>query len=204
MSRGLAIVTGGILLFVVPLTGASRGIDWRIRALVIAGALAGIAVIYYLDSRREKAVAKKAAEDDELRFRELSALADRPQFELPVTGSTGIGMAAVLTVSGALILLLFVGLFTQTFIGILLVSLLGAFLLGAGVFLSLRAIPGLGKPVMTISKSGLKSPLTPHLPWKVIDGIYLQSNTYHGEVISHFIILRIGTLPQIISQFAFF
>ena len=195
MGRGLSVVGGAILFFVAILALVRFGPGWQIRAPVIAGAAAGITWLVYLERRRQKAQAKQAAADDEKRFTELSAQVDRPQFELAVTGTSNIVIAAGVVVFAGVI-----SLWGYT-AHLVVVMLLGLPLLGFSAFLLLRVIPALGKPVVTMSRNGFATPLTLQLPWKLVDGIHLETNRYHGQVISHVLVLRIKSLAEHIPGF---
>lgn len=197
MTRGLALVVGGILLFVAILALAGVGMSGQVRVGVLAVTVAGIAGILWWDNRREKKEKEQVAADNEKRFAELSAQAERPQFELVVTGSSQVALALIVALLCAAVL--FAGISMERiwyFLG-------GLLLLGPAVLLLLQVIPAIGAPLVVITRSGFKTPQTPQLPWKLIDGIYLHKIVMRGSV-SYHLVFQIGSLPQIIGEFGLF
>ncbi len=161
----------------------------------------GLVVAYATWCWRRRALERarvRAATDAEARFRELSAGAASPQFELPVYGSAqvllGVGLLGIAT------FLFFVGS-TE---GSTLMTAGGAIVLAAVVLLLLHIVPTLGKPKVLVTAAGFRLPHAPLVPWQLVEGIWLEKNRHNYQVMSHSLIFYVPTLPDGIGRFPWF
>src|SRR5262245_17420337 len=138
-------------------------------ALATAGIVGLIWLYLYYQAEKEK----RAAETHEKRFRELCALASAPEFELNVSGSSQLLFGVLVVLTGAcMVFLVAVGE-----AGVW-AALGGGFSLALGLTGLAVAVPTLGKPKISITRFGFKTPTTPFIPWKLVQGIHLQEITY--------------------------
>src|SRR5262245_9510493 len=193
--KGVVLLAAGVLAAIALVVFTPVVVEeWYIRAPVFAAAIGGIALLNWFDSRRETQEKKRATEGREERFRELCALAAAPQFELNVNGSSMLHFGATIIFFGAV--MLFWGCTGK---GIDCVLSSGA-ALAIGLLSLMWTLPTLGKPQISITKLGFKTPLTPFVPWKAVQGIDLQKLQSRGILIAHVLEFLIPSLPPVISR----
>jgi len=191
------VLFASVVLAAVAFAALSRiFIVWGWRALVIVPVLGLFWGVPWLFRRYEWAKEGRAAQGLDKRFRELSALASSPNFELNVSGSSYIYLVVLVLLSGAFLLYLVA---------------LGErdvwFVIGGGLTVALglmglwASVPTLGKPKISITRLGFKTPSTPLIPWKLVQGIHLQEITYHRgsfdeSRLGHYLEFCIPSLPQ--------
>jgi len=157
----------------------------------------GFVVAYAIHCWRRsasEASRERAAEIEQRRFAELSALAVSPQFELPVHGSAqvflgvgAIGIAACLFLVGG----------TP-------ITALGTIVLAGAACLLLHTGPTLGKPRLVVTAAGFRLPHGPLVSWQLVEGIWLEQNRHNQQVIAHKLLFYVPTLPDWISRFPWF
>lgn len=147
------------------------------------------------DARRAQA---RAHADD--RERELSALAQSPNFSLNIYGASGLWLSLPIFLSGCALLAFSVLTASIEY------GLVGAGVLAAGTLLLAGDLPILDKPVLSISARGLESPVVPFLPWSAIEGVHLRANPsrLRDEPGSHTLLVRVPSLPDRIARFGLF
>jgi hypothetical protein len=176
----LAGVVSGSLVAVIPLTAAVAGVVWLFR--------------------RDRRYNAGPTEQDVMRFQEIEALAKAPEFELKVAGASQLVPSLLLLAFGA------GGLFMWADSKALIAALAALFFGSVGLVGLSAAIRSLGKPAITLSRSGFKTPLTPFVSWLLVDGIYLEPrrNPRTGSLVAHALIFCIPSLPRDIPRFALF
>lgn len=197
MKSMIVLGAGSLLaLAMVSLTGVFG--NWQVSAAVIAGALAGIAWLYRFDRRREVDAKERAAADQEDRFRELSALADLPHFELHIAGSSQLWLGIAFAIAAGIALPVAAASESPAW------ALGGAVALAFGLMLFIGTLPTLGKPKISITRLGFQTPLTPFVPWKEVQGIDLEQHTHRGRLMFHRVQFLLPSLPLEIARFALF
>lgn len=176
----LAGVVSGSLLAVIPLTAAVAGVVW----------------LY----RRDRRYNAGPSAQDAVRFREIEALAKAPEFELEVAAASPLVPSLLLLAMG--VLSVFMWLDSKAAIA----ALAMLFFVSTGAVGLSAALRTLGKPAITLTRSGFKTPLTPFVSWLLVDGIYLEPriNPRTGSLIGHTLIFCIPSLPREIPRFALF
>jgi hypothetical protein len=127
----------------------------------------------------------------------LLQAAERPDFELAIHGSSQFGLALALCGLGAGGLLL-------SWEKSLLLFVCAIALLGLGALVLLSALSSAGKPKLTLSRGGFRTPFGPFISWSEVEGIHLRANQARGRVMSHSLMVRMPRLPQRIAEFSFF
>ncbi len=203
-SPGTALLIGSAIMLVFLVIaglefGSGHG-DFSRLARLLAFYL-GLVVAYAIHRWRRSASEgsrDRAAANEKVRFRELSALAASPQFELPVYGSAqvllgvgGLGIAACLFLAGSAE-------------GSTLMTAGGAIVLAAVVLLLLHRVPTLGKPRLVVTAAGFRLPHAPLVPWQLVEGIWLEKNRHNYQVTSHSLIFYVPALPEGIGRFPWF
>ena len=75
----------------------------------------------------------------------------------------------------------------------------------AGIALLAGSVPAIGKPKLVLGKSGFSTPLTPLVPWKLVEGIdLLEIRARDNQVISHSLVFYIPSLPDHLQGFGLF
>jgi hypothetical protein len=203
-SPGIALLicsAVGLVFFVVAgLDYGSGRRDFGAVARVLVFYL-GLVIAYGIHRWRVSAAQDsrdRASANEGARFRELSARAASPQFELPVYGSAqvflgvgGLGIAACLFLVGSAE-------------GGTLMAAGGAIVLGAVVLLLLHRVPTLGKPRLVVTTTGFQLPHAPLVPWQLVEGIWLENNRHNYQVMSHSLIFYVPTLAEAIGRFPWF
>lgn len=198
MRKGIVLIGAGVLATAAMIGLAGVAVDWKVSAVLVAAALAGLVWLYRFDSRREEAEKERAAANDDARFHELSALAASPQFELQVAGSSQIYLGVAFVLGAGIALPAAAASESIAW------ALGGAAALAFGVVLLLGSVPTLGKPKISITRLGFKTPLTPFVPWKLVEGIDLEAQYHRGRLMFHRLQFLIPSLPLEISRFALF
>ena len=198
MNRGLMLGIVGALIFAVFVAFVGFGMNPLVRVALIAGAVTGIVWLTWRDAGREKADQGHIVEEGEERFRELHALAADPGFELVVAAPTQITLAVVPILMGGG--LLWWGMLSEPVLG--LIS--GALFLCLGALGFLRVVPEMGAPVLSISRAGFKTPLTPQIPWVLVEGIHLNRHAPYSGVEIASVVIRVNALAQHISKFGLY
>lgn len=202
MKKITALAIAGVLVIVIGTAiflfkTASTNTDFLFAAVLLASAVAGIWWVSRRDDLARKRDAADAAAHADRRFRELSVLAKSSQFELHVTGSSQILIGLAVALLGG------VGLAAAIGADHLLGTVGAALLLSGGALLLSGSIPMLGQPIISLGKTGFKTPLTPELPWNLVDGMHLSEFTHRGSTY-YTLMFSIPTLPREISRFACF
>lgn len=192
------VLTGAGALATAAMIGLAGVADWKVSAVLVAAAVAGVVWLYRFDSRRETEEKQRAAANQEDRFHELSVLAASPQFELQVAGSSQIYLGVAFVLGAGIALPAAAALESIEW------ALGGAAALAFGVVLLLGSVPTLGKPKISITRLGFKTPLTPFVPWKLVEGIDLEAHSHRGRLMFHRLQFLIPSLPLEISRFALF
>jgi hypothetical protein len=201
----MILLAAGVLATVVLATiGAIAAgvISLKIAVPLLAGCVLGWIWLYKRDRRRLAEEARTADAEVQSRLRDLSARASAPGFEMRVEGPTNLAIPSVLGLVGAFALL---GELASAKVAIPVVAVYVLIMAVAGLSL-LAAIPGIGKPKLTLTRSGFASPLTPFVPWEDVDGVFLQkipSATSRGMP-QYVLSFRIPTLRQNISRYGLF
>ena len=155
-----------------------------------------IALLYWFDRDYDKKVKARKDAEDEKRLSDLSRRKGQKDV-LEVSGSSHLALALSATAMGALVIYLFIPFPNAIYISV------GILMLAMGCLVLLGAIPAVGKPIITISGAGFKTPLTPLLTWDLVNGIHLQKITMrHGIV--YRLVFRIETLQQLMPGFGMF
>jgi hypothetical protein len=156
---------------------------------VLALALSGIVYLYWLEKLR---IGKDRERQFTTHYARLAQVSADASFE--VYGTTLLFYGLVETVAGTPIVGL--ALYHKNIFWFSI----GVSILCAGVLTLLHAVPGIGKPLITFSRTGFRTPLTPLIPWRVVDEAQVRMiPTRHG-IRSH-LQFRIATLPQLIGNF---
>ncbi len=198
MNRGLMLGIVGVLIFAVFVAFIGFGMNPLLRVVLIAGAVTGIVWLTWRDARHDKSAPGHVTEEADERFRELQSLAEGPGFELIVSAPTQITLAVVPILMGGG--LLWWGMLSEPILG--LVS--GVLFLCLGALGFLRVVPEMGAPVLSLSRSGFKTPLTPQIPWDLVEGIHLNRHAPYGGVVISSLVIRVTTLAQHISKFGLY
>lgn len=198
MNRALMLAIVGALVFTVFVAFIGFGMNPLLRVTLIAGAVTGIVWLTWRDARHEKSQPAHVVEDTDERFRELRSLTEAPGFELIVAAPTQITLAVVPILMGGA--LLWWGMLSEPILG--LVS--GALFLCLGALGFLRVVPEMGAPVLSISRAGFKTPLTPAIPWDLVEGIHLNRHAPYGGVVIASLVIRVTTLAQHVSKFGLY
>jgi hypothetical protein len=188
----------GVLVFAVFVAFIGFGMNPLVRVVLIAGAVTGIVWLTWRDAHHDKSKQGHVAEEVEERFRELRSLAEEPGFELIVSAPTQITLAVVPILMGGG--LLWWGMLSEPILGI--VS--GVLFLCLGALGFLRVVPEMGASVLSISRAGFKTPLTPQIPWDLVEGIHLNRHAPYGGVVISSLVIRVTTLAQHVSNFGLY
>ena len=194
MNRALMLGIVGVLISAVFVAFVGFGMHPLLRVFLIAGSVTGIVWLTWREGRRDNAEAERVVEEDEQRLRELRALAQAPAFELIVSAPTQITLAIVPFLMAGV--LLWWGILSEPFLGLLSAALF--LCLGALGFL--RIVPEMGAPVMAISRKGFTTPLTPQIPWNLVEGIYLHEYSPYGGAPISALLIKVNALSQHIAK----
>ncbi len=198
MNRALMLAIVGALTFAVFVAFIGFGMNPVVRVVLIACAVTGIVWLAWRDTRRDKTQSAQVTEETDDRFRELRLLAEEPGFELIVSAPTQVTLAVVPVLMGGG--LLWWGMLSEPVLG--LVS--GALFLCLGALGFLRVVPEMGAPVLSISRAGFKTPLTPAIPWALVEGIHLNKYAPYGGIVIASLVIRVTTLAQHVSKFGLY
>ena len=202
MVKSMALIMAGILATIfLATTGAlmAGAIDPLIAVPVLTGAVAGGAWLYKRDRRRDGEIERTSSADSEKRYRELSMRASAPGFELIITGSANATPALTIVLLGGVA---FVWAIAHTMVAGFIAA---AVLLSFATFFLLASIPSIGKPKLTLAKSGFATPLTPFISWEDVDGVFFQKVAGRRSGVTYYgIVFRVTTLPRNISRFGLF
>lgn len=194
MNRGMMLGIVGALVFAVFVAFVGFGINPLLRVALIAAAVTGIVWLTWRDARYEKSAQGQLTEGVEERFCELRSLAEEPGFELIVSAPTQITLAVVPILMGGG--LLWWGMLSEPILG--LVS--GALFLCLGALGFLRVVPEMGAPVLSIARAGFKTPLTPQIPWSLVEGIHLSRHAPYGGIVISSLVIRVTSLAQHVAK----
>ncbi|MEO8005374.1 MAG: hypothetical protein ABI771_10750 [Betaproteobacteria bacterium] len=198
MNRGLMLGIVGALTFAVFVAFVGFGMNPLLRVTLIAGSVTGIVWLTWRDARHEKSDRGHIVEEAEERFRELRMLSNEPGFQLIVAAPTQITLAVVPILMGGG--LLWWGMLSEPVLG--LIS--GALFLCMGALGFLRVVPEMGAPVLSISRAGFKTPLTPQIPWDLVEGIHLNQHAPYGGVVISSLVIRVTSLAQHVGKFGLY
>lgn len=188
----------GALIFAVFVAFIGFGMNPLARVILIAGAVTAIVWLAWRDARHDKSRSGHVTEETDARFSKLRILADEQEFELIVSAPTQVSLAVVPILMGGA--LLWWGMLSEPILG--LVS--GALFLCLGALGFLRVVPEMGAPVLSISRAGFKTPLTPSIPWDLVEGIHLNRHAPYGGVTIASLVIRVTTLAQHVSKFGLY
>ena len=151
-------------------------------AMLVLG-IAGAIITYFaysMDSRREKAVAAQHKKALELRIETLAKTPWENGNTLEVSGSGNVWIALLALVASVLFAYSSASA-TEPHWGIFAGSVLFSIL---ALFALFRLLPGMGKPILVLSKRGFTTPLHGTIRWGEVSGVNLQQITLRGSTTS--------------------
>jgi hypothetical protein len=186
----LPIIAGGIFATAVfiGLAIAPRSPVPGITTIVVG--IAGVALAYRYSARRKERQKVSYDTAAQARYEQLVTQAQDPAFRLEIQGASGLGIFLPLILGGVA----FGGLGVEkhSVFGIALGVVL--FLLGlAG---SIKVLPALGKPKLTLTATGLQTPGLPFVAWEEVEGLSLRENRHRGRLVAYSLIFLVPSLSS--------
>lgn len=199
MTRNLALLAAGVLAAVL-LVGISPIVgDVTVRTAL--GVLSGLGLIalYFADRRRQARQEKEAKKHAEERFRALQNAWRGTQLDIRIDAASPIAASLLMLLVGALFLL--AGLSIPQWI----LATVGAVALLAAAVMLTGSIPAVGKPKLVLGRAGFSTPLSPLMPWQLVEGIDLTEVRGRDEqVVFHSLVFYIPSLPDHLRSFGLF
>lgn len=152
-------------------------------AMLVLGIVGAIITYfaYSMDSRREKAVAAQHRKAIEHRIETLAKTPWENGNTLEVNTGSGKIWIALLTLVASVLFAYSSASGTEPQWGIFAGSVLFSIL---ALFALFRLLPGIGKPVLVLSKHGFTTPLHGIIRWAEVSGVHLQEITLRGSTTS--------------------
>lgn len=168
------------------------GVHWGIATLVAVPWLVACWRIYRFGNRLQRNDGARPAVQENERFRQLSLIAEKSDFELEITTSsrnTYFAYAAFI-IGIALFFMDHAELNIPTYCVLTLPPIAGALLL--------EMAPIVRKPVITLRRCGFEMPSSPYIPWRCVEDMFYVDSTREkksGSVVIHMNISSIS-LPN--------
>jgi len=196
--KSVVLLLAGLLCLAIPVAVSDRIIeDPQIRDAILVGAILGLGALYLFDLRRERRRAREALEAAGRRFSDLIRAAQDDRFELQVFGSRMLRKASIGALAGGTFVFLVFVMPESQRLGWF--SLAVIFLLPSLVTLIL-GIPGIGKPVLSLSRKGFSTPWAGEIAWQLVD--YIKLDELHQMSLHLYMLyFDIPRLREISQQF---
>lgn len=191
-----AIMLIGGLVAAALLAKAGAHLGWAASA-VIAGIGGFVWLSRFDDWLKQKIESGRVAHADE-RFTQLMAAARAHDFELKVKGASNLWIALLVLAMGGM------AVYSETDWIYRVVA--WGIAIPSGILVLLMAIPQIGKPAITLTRSGFKTATSPDIPWRLVDGVHyserlLSSNDSEAAPVGT-LTFSVPTLSQEATRFS--